>query len=337
MITNLFNFLIGTIGTVSICFIINKILNRVVLYKSSTAQPWDWSKEIVLITGGSGGIGSELVDKFSRKNIKVVSFDIHPPKSTLSSNAHFYKVDVTSPHSIRKAMEQVRREVGDPTVLINNAGIALGKDILACTADQIRQMVEVNLLAHFWLVQELLPSMVKQNHGHVVTIASVASFITIASNIDYSCTKAGLVAFHEGLAQDLKHRYNARDVVTSIIFPYWVRTPLIQNLTTHSTFHDPLQEPNDVAEAVVDHVLNGRRGDLFLPGYAGLLSGIRGFPAWMQETKLWIATFARYLVAANVVASTEPPPPTNRPRPFRHPPPFKAASPSRGTKKPFDN
>ncbi|KAF4959058.1 hypothetical protein FGADI_1936 [Fusarium gaditjirri] len=283
MTTNLFKFLIGTIGVTSICFIINKMLNRIILYTSSTTQSWDWSKEVVLITGGSGGIGSEMVDKFSRRNIKVVSFDIHPPKSTLSSNAHFYKVDVTSPHSIHEAMEQVRREIGDPTVLINNAGIALGKDILACTADQIKQMVEVNLLAHFWLVQELLPSMIKQKHGHIVTIASVASFITIASNIDYSCTKAGLVAFHEGLTQDLKHRYNTRDVLTSIIFPYWVRTPLIQNLTKHSSFHDPLQEPNDAAEAIVGHVLKGRRGDLFLPGYAGLLSGIRGFPAWMQE------------------------------------------------------
>ncbi|KAF5583051.1 pectate lyase 1 [Fusarium subglutinans] len=177
MTTNLFRFLIGTIGTISICFIINKILNRIVLYKSSTAQPWDWSKEIVLITGGSGGIGSEMVNKFSRKNIKVVSFDIHPPKSTFSPNAHFYKVDVTSPHSIHEAMEQVRRDIGDPTVLINNAGIALGKDILACTADQIKQMVQVNLLAHFWLVQELVPSMVKQNHGHVVTIASTKLWI----------------------------------------------------------------------------------------------------------------------------------------------------------------
>ncbi|KAF5556289.1 pectate lyase 1 [Fusarium napiforme] len=280
---NLLKFLIGIIGTIGICLIINKILNRIVLYKSSTTQSWDWSKEIVLITGGSGGIGSEMVKKFSCRNIKVVSFDLQPPKDTLSTNAHFYKVDVTSPQGIHEAMEQVRREIGDPTVLINNAGIALGKDILACTADQIQQMVQVNLLAHFWLVQELLPSMVKQKHGHVVTIASVASFITIASNIDYSCTKASLVAFHEGLTQDLKHRYDSRDVLTSIIFPYWVRTPLIQNLTTHSTFQDPLQEPSDVGEAIVDHVLNGRRGDLFLPGYAGLLSGIRGLPAWMQE------------------------------------------------------
>lgn len=215
MIRNLLRFLVGIIGTISICFIINKTLNRIVLYRSSTAQPWDWIKAIVLITGGSGGIGSEMFIKLSRRNITVVSFDIQPPKCTLSTNAHFYEVDVTSPPSIPEAMQQVRREIGDPKVLINNTGIALGKDILPCTTDQIKQMVEVNLLAHFWLVQELLPSMIKQKHGHILTIASLASFITIASNIGYSCTKAGLVAFHEGLTQDLKHRYNARDVLTS--------------------------------------------------------------------------------------------------------------------------
>lgn len=200
MTTNFFRFLIGIIGSISIYFIINKIMNRIVLYTSSTAQPWDWSKEIVLITGGSGGIGSEMVNKFSCRNITVVSFDIQPPKCTLSTNVHFYKVDVTSPPSIHEAMQQVRREIGDPSVLINNAGIALGKGILACTAYQIKQMVEVNLLAHFWLMQELLlPSMIKQNHGHILTIASVTSFITIASNVDYSCIKSGLVAFHKGL------------------------------------------------------------------------------------------------------------------------------------------
>ncbi|KAF4451684.1 hypothetical protein F53441_5363 [Fusarium austroafricanum] len=277
---SLHGILAGVVGAISICYSINRILNRLIL---TTPRSWDWSKEIVLITGGSGGIGSRMVDKFARKNIQVISFDIQPPRSSLPANVHFYKVDVTSPDSIREAMDQVRRQVGDPTVLINNAGIALGKDILACTADQIKQMVNVNLLAHFWLVQELLPSMIKRQHGHIVTIASVASFITIASNIDYSCTKAGLVAFHEGLAQDLKHRYNTKDVLTSIVFLYWVRTPLIKNLTKHSTFHDPLQEPDDTAEAVVDHVVKCRRGDLFLPAYGGLLAGIRGFPAWLQE------------------------------------------------------
>jgi all-trans-retinol dehydrogenase (NAD+) len=56
--------------------------------------------------------------------------------------------------------------------------------------------------------------MVKQNKGHVVTVASMASFMTIASNVDYSCTKAAVLAFHEGLRQELDYRYNARLVRT---------------------------------------------------------------------------------------------------------------------------
>ncbi|KAM5354635.1 hypothetical protein ACJ41O_001282 [Fusarium nematophilum] len=223
-----------------------------------------------------------MVSKFAERNVAVISFDTKPP-DTAPNNAHFYNVDITSPEAIHEAAEKVRDKVGHPTVLINNAGLVLGKDILHCPKDHIRRMFDVNILSHFWLVQEFLPAMIKAQHGHVVTMASVASFITIASNIDYSCTKAGLVAFYEGLAQDLKHRYNTKDVMTSIVYPYWVRTPLIQNLTTHPSFKDPLLEPEHIAEVVVDHVVKGQSGHVYLPAHVGLLSGIRGFPLWLQE------------------------------------------------------
>jgi len=70
-------------------------------------------------------------------------------------------------------------------------------------------------MAHYWLVREFLPAMVKKNHGHVVTIASMASFVVHAQNVDYCCTKASSLAFHEGLASELKSRYNAPDVKTT--------------------------------------------------------------------------------------------------------------------------
>jgi short-subunit dehydrogenase len=74
---------------------------------------------------------------------------------------------------------------------------------------------QVNTVAHSYLTREFLPHMVKQNHGHVVTIASMASFAAIANNVAYSCTKASALAFNEGLAQELKHRYNAPKVRTT--------------------------------------------------------------------------------------------------------------------------
>jgi all-trans-retinol dehydrogenase (NAD+) len=98
---------------------------------------------------------------------------------------------------------------------INNAGIATCRTILAGTEDSIRKTFAVNTMAHFWMVREFLPAMAKKNHGHVVTIASLASFIVHASNVDYSCTKASALAFHEGLAAELKYRYHAPDIKTT--------------------------------------------------------------------------------------------------------------------------
>jgi short-subunit dehydrogenase len=70
-------------------------------------------------------------------------------------------------------------------------------------------------MAHFWMVREFLPAMARKNHGHVVTISSMAAFVVHAQNVDYCCTKVSAQAFNEGLASELKHLYNAPDVKTS--------------------------------------------------------------------------------------------------------------------------
>ncbi len=111
--------------------------------------------------------------------------------------------------------QKIRKDHGDPTVLINNAGIGLNKTILDETEAELRRVFDVNTISHFLLVQEFLPAMIARNHGHVVTIASMASFVVHAQNVDYTCTKASSLAFHEGLAQELKSRYNANKIRTT--------------------------------------------------------------------------------------------------------------------------
>lgn len=132
----------------------------------------------------------------------------------LAPNAFFYEVDITSSASIEKVAQKIRSDHGDPTALVNNAGIATLNTILEESEDQIRRVFEVNSIAHFLLVKEFLPAMIKRNHGHIITVASMSSFVTVAQNVDYCCTKAGALAFHEGLAQELKYRYNASKVRT---------------------------------------------------------------------------------------------------------------------------
>jgi all-trans-retinol dehydrogenase (NAD+) len=99
--------------------------------------------------------------------------------------------------------------------LINNAGIGSAATILEGSEDFIRKTFEVNTISHFLTVREFLPAMIKKNHGHVVTVASMASFLVHAGNVDYSCSKASALAFHEGLASELKSRYKAPDIRTT--------------------------------------------------------------------------------------------------------------------------
>jgi all-trans-retinol dehydrogenase (NAD+) len=130
-------------------------------------------------------------------------------------NVHFYEVDITSSENIHEAAEKIRKDHGDPTVLINNAGIGTNKTILDETETEMRRVFDVNTISHFLLVKEFVPAMIKRNHGHIVTVASMASFLVHAQNVDYTCTKASALAFHEGLGQELKSRHNAKKVRTT--------------------------------------------------------------------------------------------------------------------------
>lgn len=74
--------------------------------------------------------------------------------------------------------KEIRAQVGNPTVILNNAGVVRGKSIIDSSEKDIRFTFEVNALAHYWIVQEFLPSLIENNHGMVVTVASIAAWVT---------------------------------------------------------------------------------------------------------------------------------------------------------------
>jgi len=116
-----------------------------------------------------------------------------------------------------------------------------------------------------------------------MTVASMASFVTIAQNVAYSATKAAVLALHEGLRQELDHRYNSPNVRTSVIHPNFVRTPMTEMMIGQPGYPKTLLDPHDVADAIVHQILLGQSGQIFLPANLSLLSGIKGFPTWLQE------------------------------------------------------
>ncbi|TVY41878.1 Dehydrogenase [Lachnellula subtilissima] len=248
-----------------------------------TADRYDWDKEIVLITGGAGGIGGKVVQLLAEKGIKVVVLDVIPMSFETRSNVYYYKCDITSPAIISSIASQIRKDVGDPTIIMNNAGVARGKSILDASEKDVRFTFEVNSLAHYWIVKEFLPSIVKHNHGMVVTVASIAAYVTVPNMVDYAATKAAALAFHEGLTAELTARYNAPKVRTVVVNQGYTKTPLFEGYNSDSKFLVPALEVDTVAEGIVKQVLSGHSGQLILPGFANFLTFFKGLPHWYQK------------------------------------------------------
>ncbi|PLB47069.1 NAD(P)-binding protein [Aspergillus steynii IBT 23096] len=262
---------------------VNAWINRRVL-NNGTSDRYYWNREVVVLTGGSNGIGKQIAILLGHRGIKVAIFDINPPDDELPPTVRYHQCDITSPAAISEAATKIRTTMGDPTVLINNAGLCSGRTILDSNEAQTRLQFEVNTLAHYWLARELLPSMVQRNHGMVVTVASQAGYTVTPNMVDYSATKAAAIAFHEGLGAELVTRYHAPRVRTVLITQGFTKTAFIKDLSPEDTWLNPLLHPETVAEEIVTQVLTGSSGHVIVPGSTGWLAKtLRGFPLWFQH------------------------------------------------------
>ncbi|KAJ4401710.1 hypothetical protein N0V91_007751 [Didymella pomorum] len=267
----------------------NKTLNHLALnnyrLRPSSAQ-WHWDKEVAVVTGGCSGIGALIVKRLVSRGVTVAILDVQSLPPELQGYAHvcFYRCDITDPSAVSSAAQKIKKELGSPSILVNNAGILSAHTILATSHEYLRKIFDVNVLSNWTTVQAFLPDMIAQNRGHVVTVASGASFVSVAGMADYCATKASVLAFHEGLNQELRLSYNAPNVLTTSIHPNWVRTPLLAPVSQELEKRGAVvMEPSDVADAVVKQIFSCRGAQVFLPSAAGRSALIRALPNWMQE------------------------------------------------------
>ena len=238
----------------------------------------------MLLTGGSDGIGQRIAMRLALRGVKVAVLDIQPLKYRAHPNIKFFKCNVTSPDEIAEVAAQVRAKMGEPTVLVNNAGILRGKTVLAASEADIRLTFEVNSLAHYWLTREFLPNMIENNHGMIVTVASQAAYVNTPTMVDYGASKSAALAFHEALASEIKMRYNAPAIRSVVITQGFARTHLTDVLAPEDSWLNPYLHPETVAELLVNQILKGESGYIMVPESTGVMVGnMRSLPFWMQH------------------------------------------------------
>ncbi|KAG7494537.1 retinol dehydrogenase 10-A-like [Solea senegalensis] len=192
--------------------------------------------ELVLITGSGGGLGRLFAQEFTKHGADVVLWDISSTCNEqtaklvheMGGKAHVYTVDVTKREDVYRNAELVRKDLGrDVTILVNNAGVVAGERMLDCPDELMERTMKVNSHAHFWTVKAFLPQMKAQNHGHIVTIASVLGLFSTAGVEDYCASKFAAVGFHESLAHELLTE-EVQGVKTTLVCPYIVDTGMFE-------------------------------------------------------------------------------------------------------------
>ncbi|KAF2017745.1 NAD(P)-binding protein [Aaosphaeria arxii CBS 175.79] len=275
--------------TIGVGKFLNRFQNRRATngWKFFGSGKWDWPQEIAVVTGGCNGIGKAIVLGLVRKGIRVAILDVadQDPELQRIGTVSYWKCDICSPSAVAEAADSIRKTIGHPTILINNAGIANSSPIIHLSSEKLSKIFGVNLLSLWYTAREFLPNMILKDKGHIVTIASMASYISLTTAVDYSASKAGALAFYEGLSSELKHIYKAPGVMNTVAHPMWVETNMTKSHqeSIERSNGGRMMKPEDVANVVVNQILSRRGAQLIIPPTFSWLSGVRGFPNWFQE------------------------------------------------------
>ncbi|MBU6338586.1 MAG: SDR family oxidoreductase [Rickettsiales bacterium] len=160
-----------------------------------------------LITGASRGIGFSIAELFSKNNIEVIA----PTREQL---------DLSSEKSIHSFLE--KNSALNVDILVNNAGINVIENISAITEDNLKQSLQINLIAPIALIKAFAPKMAQNNYGRIVNISSIWSQLSKPGRSVYSSAKSAINAFTRSSAVE----FAANNVLVNSVAPGFVDTDL---------------------------------------------------------------------------------------------------------------
>ncbi|XP_062546167.1 17-beta-hydroxysteroid dehydrogenase 13-like isoform X2 [Armigeres subalbatus] len=190
------------------------------------------SGQLVVITGGAGGLGRELALRLASRgcNIVIVDVNLNSAEETCEElrekgiSAYAYKVDVSSYDEVRALMDTIYRKIGPVDILINNAGLIHFKFLQDSTVENINQSIDVNLKGYIWTTKILLEKMKERKRGHIVAISSLSGVHAFPWAVVYSATKFAVNGFMQAITEQLRLEGYADQIHTTCVCPYYIAT-----------------------------------------------------------------------------------------------------------------
>ena len=176
---------------------------------------------VVLVTGGSRGIGLACAQRFRALGDRVaVTFNSSPPPDDLFA----VKCDITDGAQVDAAFGAIEEEFGGPVeVLVSNAGITRDMLLLRMREDDFTDVIDANLTAAYRVTKRATQGMLRARKGRIIFMSSVAGLTGSAGQANYAASKAGLV----GLARSLGRELGSRGITVNVVAPGPVETDMI--------------------------------------------------------------------------------------------------------------
>ncbi len=204
-------------------------------------------EKVIIVTGGSRGIGEEIVRELAREKYNIVlnynkteknAEKIQQELEEQGRDISIYKADVTKREEVRKLINYTIEKYGRIDVLINNAGISQTKVFNDITDKDWNNMLQTNLTSAFYGCQEVIPIMLKQKSGCIINISSIWGQTGGACEVHYSVAKAGL----DGMTKSLAKELGPSQIRVNSIAPGIIQTQMNENYTD--------QELEDIKEEI---------------------------------------------------------------------------------------
>jgi short-subunit dehydrogenase len=232
-----------------------------------------------LITGAASGIGKIMGKRLLQKGLHtLVIWDVNEALLQTTANEFIqqgfkvmpYVVDVMDTNAVIAAAQLVKKDVGKIDLLINNAGIVVGKPFADHTHFEIDRTMIINSSALMHITKEFLPGMIEDKSGHIVNIASAAGMVSTPKMSVYVASKWAVIGWSDSLRLEME-KLNCHVKVTTVT-PYYINTGMFDGVKSSVV---PIMDPGVAAERIIRGI---EKNKLFvrMPGIVYILPFVKG-------------------------------------------------------------
>ena len=221
----------------------------------------------VLITGGASGIGKIMCRLFLERKARVIIWDIDQKtmndtiaELSVKGNVSGYLVDISKANEIQETAKKVKSEIGFISLLINNAGIVVGKYFDQHSSGDIIKTMEINAIAPMLITNEFLGDMIKQDSGHICNIASSGGLISNPKMSVYAASKWSLIGWSDSVRLEMEQL--KKNVKITTILPYYINTGMFDGVQSKIKILDPESAALTIVKAIEKNKII-----ITIPGY----------------------------------------------------------------------